>query len=58
LVEEVAKAGFSPKYGARPLQRAIERLVVPVLTEWLLGKERGDVLFVDWAIGGVEVRPA
>jgi len=39
LVAEVAKTGFSPMYGARPLQRAIERLVGPVLTERLLGEE-------------------
>jgi len=58
LVEEVTKVGFSPKYGARPLQRAIERLVVPVLTGWLLGKQQGDVLLVDWGDGGVEVRAA
>jgi len=56
LVEEVAKIGFSPKYGPRPLHRAIERLVVPVLTEWLLESEQVDVLLVDWGDGGVEVR--
>jgi len=56
LVEEAAKVGFSPKYGARPLQRAIERLVVPVLTGWVLGGGRADVLWVDWGDGGVEVR--
>jgi len=47
---------FSPKYGARPLQRAIERVVVPVLTEWLLGEGPADVLWVDWRDGRVEVR--
>jgi len=56
LIEEVARAGFSPKYGARPLQRAIERLVVPVLTDWLLGDGPADVLWVDWRDGRVEVR--
>jgi len=58
LVEEVARAGFSPKYGARPLQRAIERLVVPVLTEWLFGDGPADVLWVDRGKSGVEVRAA
>jgi ATP-dependent Clp protease ATP-binding subunit ClpA len=53
LIQHVCKAGFSPEYGARPLQRAIERVVIPPLTELLLtGKERQKVE-VDWTDEGV-----
>ncbi|OQY43568.1 MAG: hypothetical protein B6247_31535, partial [Candidatus Parabeggiatoa sp. nov. 2] len=30
LVDHLAQKGFDPEYGARPLQRTIERLVVAV----------------------------
>jgi ATP-dependent Clp protease ATP-binding subunit ClpC len=33
----LAKAGFDPEYGARPLRRAIQRLVEDSLSEELLG---------------------
>ncbi len=56
LVGDVAKVGFSPKYGARPLQRAIERLVIPALTEWLLDNTETGALLVDWTEAGVEIR--
>ena len=36
LVEYLAKTGFDPEYGARPLQRTIERVVVAKLAEFLL----------------------
>ncbi len=36
LVEHLAKVGFDPRYGARPLQRTIEREVVAPLAKWLL----------------------
>lgn len=36
LIEHVANEGFDPQYGARPLQRAIERLVVAPLSRWLV----------------------
>ena len=36
LLEHLAAAGFDPRYGARPLQRAIERRVVAPLSHWLL----------------------
>ena len=50
LVAWIAEAGFDPVYGARPLQRAIEREVVGPLSRFLLRSElpagarlRGDV---------------
>ncbi|MBX3400384.1 MAG: ATP-dependent Clp protease ATP-binding subunit [Gemmataceae bacterium] len=36
LVERMAQVGFDAKYGARPLQRAIEREVVAALAKWML----------------------
>lgn len=36
LVDELARIGFDARYGARPLQRAIERQVVAPLARWLL----------------------
>jgi ATP-dependent Clp protease ATP-binding subunit ClpC len=34
--EYIAKVGFHEKYGARPLQRSVEDVVVKVLAKWLL----------------------
>jgi ATP-dependent Clp protease ATP-binding subunit ClpC len=39
LVDELAEVGFDPALGARPLQRAIERVVVAPLAKWLLSRE-------------------
>ncbi len=36
LVEYIAEIGFDPNYGARPLQRAVERLVVSQIADYLL----------------------
>jgi ATP-dependent Clp protease ATP-binding subunit ClpC len=36
VVEHLAAAGFDARYGARPLQRALEQLVVAPLSRWLL----------------------
>jgi ATP-dependent Clp protease ATP-binding subunit ClpC len=36
LVGHLAAVGFDARYGARPLQRAIERQVVGPLAKWLL----------------------
>jgi ATP-dependent Clp protease ATP-binding subunit ClpC len=58
LVEYLAKKGFDPEYGARPLQRTIERLVVAKLAEFLLQnieiKEK--YLLVTWGNDGVEIK--
>jgi ATP-dependent Clp protease ATP-binding subunit ClpA len=50
LVEYLAKTGFDAEYGARPLQRTIERIVVAKLAEFLLQNlELKNVeLLVDW----------
>lgn len=56
LVEFVASAGFDPVFGARPLQRAIERHVVGALARHLLAhpKARGRIV-VGLRDGGVVV---
>ncbi|MEK8021195.1 MAG: AAA family ATPase [Candidatus Parabeggiatoa sp.] len=57
LVEHLAREGFDPEYGARPLQRAIERLVVAKLAEFLLEhlEIKGIKLVVDWGDEGVQL---
>lgn len=39
VVEKLADAGFDERYGARPLQRAVEDLLVEPLAKWLLENE-------------------
>jgi len=54
LVEHLASEGFDARYGARPLQRAIEREVVAPLARWLLANAVGEgkTVEADWATGG------
>jgi ATP-dependent Clp protease ATP-binding subunit ClpC len=53
LVRHLAAIGFDARYGARPLQRAIEREVVAPLARWLLGNEvaEGGVIEANWENG-------
>ena len=46
---EIAKAGFDPVYGARPLKRAVQKLVLDPLSKKVLGGEfvAGDTIAVD-----------
>ena len=57
LVAELARTGFDARYGARPLQRAIERAVTPALAAFLLGNPelRGGSVRLDWREGQVMV---
>ncbi len=57
LVDHLAQKGFDPEYGARPLQRTIERLVVAKLAEFLLQQLeiKGVNLLVDWSDEEVKV---
>ena len=50
LVEYLASVGFDPRYGARPLQRAVEREVVAPLSRWLLEffVKDGGTVRADW----------
>ena len=59
VVDFIADVGFSPKYGARPLQRAVEQHVVAAVARALFevvgDGARLEVSVVD---GAVQVRPA
>ena len=53
LVERLAAIGFDARYGARPLQRAVEREVVAPLARWLLEffVKDGGTIHADWVDG-------
>lgn len=56
LVEQVAKAGFDARFGARPLQRTIESLVVAPLARYLVRhKPRASTLRLGWRDGSLSV---
>ncbi|HEX8958161.1 MAG TPA: AAA family ATPase, partial [Burkholderiaceae bacterium] len=46
LIDHITAVGFSPKYGARPLQRAVERHVVGALSRLLIDEEIADACIV------------
>ena len=52
-MQAVCEAGYDPVYGARPLKRALQRLVENPLAQALLGEgfESGAVLYGDWREG-------
>ncbi len=58
--ELVAEAGWDPAYGARPLKRAIQRLIENPLAKKLLQRElvEGDTVVVDAENGGLVFRRA
>jgi len=50
LLTHLATVGFDPRYGARPLQRAIEREIVSPLANWLLeNKVKNKKLKLDYS---------
>jgi len=57
VVDFVAAVGFSPRYGARPLQRAVEQHVVAAIARALFGDvPDGAILEVDIVDGAVRAR--
>ena len=52
-MQAVCEAGYDPVYGARPLKRALQRLVENPLAQALLGEgfESGAALYGDWREG-------
>jgi ATP-dependent Clp protease ATP-binding subunit ClpA len=54
--ELIAKDGFDPVFGARPIRRAIQRLVLDPLAQKVLSGEftEGDTVFVDVRGGEVQ----
>lgn len=57
LVDHLARTGYDPRYGARPLQRTIEKDVVAPLSRWLVDHPtvRTQRLVLHWA-DGLEIR--
>jgi ATP-dependent Clp protease ATP-binding subunit ClpC len=53
LVDHLAAIGFDARFGARPLQRAIEREVVAPLARWMLANAVGEgkTIEADWREG-------
>ena len=49
LTHRLVDEGFNPAYGARPLRRAVMRLIEDCLAERILGGEikEGDVVIMD-----------
>ncbi|MBX6352491.1 MAG: ATP-dependent Clp protease ATP-binding subunit [Thermoflavifilum sp.] len=58
--EFLAKEGFDPQYGARPLKRAVQRHIEDRLSEALLSGEvkRGDRVVLDLEDGHLQVKSA
>lgn len=54
----ILKEGYEPAYGARPLKRAIQKLVEDKVSEEILKKtvEPGDTVIVDAADGQMQIR--
>lgn len=49
LIDRLAREGFHPEYGARPLRRAVEISIVPPLAALLQQTNKcGAALFLDW----------
>ncbi|HNQ31448.1 MAG TPA: AAA family ATPase [Candidatus Woesebacteria bacterium] len=48
--EQIVTAGFDPVYGARPLRRAIQKLLENPISEMIIGKkvQDGDIIVVDF----------
>ncbi len=58
VIDRLAGIGFDARYGARPLQRAIEREVVAPLAKWLLDHPAimGKTMIADWMGGSCTFR--
>ncbi len=52
----IAREGFDPVFGARPIRRAIQRLILDPLAQRVLSGQfaEGDSVFVDVRSGGIE----
>ena len=49
-IKEIVRSGFDPVYGARPLRRAIQKLVENPISEMIIAQEvkAGDTIIVDY----------
>jgi ATP-dependent Clp protease ATP-binding subunit ClpC len=59
LLDAIATNGFDPRYGARPLQRTVERLIAGPLAHWLVTQSVPDdaVVVADWIQNRVQFTP-
>ena len=57
LVERIARAGYDGRYGARPLQRTIEQMIVAPLARLLVERPvlKGRSIRVDWSDEGLQI---
>ncbi|HJZ89609.1 MAG TPA: AAA family ATPase [Gemmataceae bacterium] len=55
LVEHLATVGFDARYGARPLQRTVERAVVAPLAKWLLERPPVGPVTIEGDLDGARV---
>ncbi len=55
-IREIAKAGFDPVYGARPLRRAIQSKIEDMLSEKIIAGELGDKVTIDAVDGKFVVK--
>ena len=57
LVEYLLKRGFDQRYGARPLQRALDTELIVPLSEWLLKRPElvNCILRLDWREGRLHI---
>lgn len=53
LVDQIIARGFDARYGARPLQRTIERLVAGPVAQWIVTQSplAGSEILLDWQDG-------
>lgn len=53
LVDQIIARGFDARYGARPLQRTIERLVAGPVAQWIVTQPplAGSEILLDWQDG-------
>jgi ATP-dependent Clp protease ATP-binding subunit ClpA len=58
VVERLAEAGFHPRYGARPLQREIERAVIQPLARLIVEQRPGPGDLVRFTRDDAEIRAA
>lgn len=49
-IKEIVRAGFDPIFGARPLRRAIQRLIENPISELIIAQtvKPGDFIYLDW----------
>jgi len=56
MLDQIITEGYEPRFGARPLRRAIQRLVKDPLAEYMLKHENiSGTLFMDFVDGEITI---